>query len=123
VKYVCQHKVVKRVKLKKVLNPKAWRDTSTYLRVEVDELDDGTPPPSTTPVAQLVAEAAKAEAVAAAAEKTVAEVTKTAPPAPKATVDVAAAAAAEAEAVAAALAEEEYLADYEELCRDMDEVE
>lgn len=40
VKYVCQHKVTKRVRLKKVLNPSAWRDASTYLQVEVEEVED-----------------------------------------------------------------------------------
>jgi hypothetical protein len=40
---------VKRVKLKRVLNPKAWQgDSGTktdYLRVEVEDIvDDGTPP-------------------------------------------------------------------------------
>lgn len=40
VKYVCRHKVTKRVRLKKVLNPSAFRDRSTYLRVEVEEVAD-----------------------------------------------------------------------------------
>ena len=39
-KYVCQHKVTKRVRLKKVLNPRAWSDRSTYLRAQVEEMDD-----------------------------------------------------------------------------------
>jgi hypothetical protein len=40
VKYVCKHKCTKRVRIRKVLNPEAWSDASTYLRVEAEELDD-----------------------------------------------------------------------------------
>lgn len=42
VKYVCKHKCTKRIRIKKVLNPKAWGDASTYLRVEAEELDDAS---------------------------------------------------------------------------------
>lgn len=38
VKYVCQHKVLKRVRLKRVLNPRVWHDASSYLRVELEDL-------------------------------------------------------------------------------------
>lgn len=40
VKYVCQHSVIGRVRLRKVLNPKAFADRSTYLRVEAEDLID-----------------------------------------------------------------------------------
>jgi len=40
VKYICKHKATRRVKLGKVLNPKAWKDRSTYLKVQVDDLED-----------------------------------------------------------------------------------
>eukprot|EP00622_Pseudochattonella_farcimen_P003509 FR738703.1.p1 GENE.FR738703.1~~FR738703.1.p1 ORF type:complete len:363 (+),score=90.47 FR738703.1:72-1091(+) len=40
VKYVCKHKTTRRVKLKKVLNPRAWKDASTYLKVEDEDIED-----------------------------------------------------------------------------------
>lgn len=40
VKYVCQHSVIGRVRLRKVLNPKAFADRTTYLRVEAEDLID-----------------------------------------------------------------------------------
>lgn len=40
VKYVCSHKVIGRVRLKRVLNPRAFADRSTYLRVECEDLAD-----------------------------------------------------------------------------------
>lgn len=40
VKYICSHKVIGRVRLKRVLNPRAFGDRSTYLRVEVEDLID-----------------------------------------------------------------------------------
>lgn len=40
VKYVCSHSIVSRVRLKRVLNPRAFADRSTYLRVEAEELVD-----------------------------------------------------------------------------------
>mmetsp|Transcript_108028 Transcript_108028/g.214603 ORF Transcript_108028/g.214603 Transcript_108028/m.214603 type:complete len:264 (+) Transcript_108028:111-902(+) len=40
VKYVCSHSVISRVRIKKVLNPPAFADRSTYLRVEVEEMVD-----------------------------------------------------------------------------------
>jgi len=40
VKFICSHKVVDRVRIRRVLNPKAWDDQSTYLRVEVDPIKD-----------------------------------------------------------------------------------
>jgi len=127
VKYVCQHKVLKRVKLKKVLNPKAWRDTTDYLKVEVDDIDDEQALVSQGgPVASNNGDAAASafdklestvEAVEAAAATILAEATQSEKP-PKNEW----ATAAENAAIDAALAEEEFLADYEELCRDMDEV-
>lgn len=40
VKYVCTHSVIGRVRLKRVLNPRAFADRSTYLRVEAEDLID-----------------------------------------------------------------------------------
>jgi len=40
VKYVCEHTVIGRVRLKRVLNPSAWFDRSTYLRAEAEPLED-----------------------------------------------------------------------------------
>lgn len=40
VKYVCSHSVISRVRLKRVLNPRAFADRSTYLRVEAEEVVD-----------------------------------------------------------------------------------
>jgi hypothetical protein len=133
VKYVCQHKVLKRVKLQKVLNPKAWRDTSTYLQVEVSDIDNeqalmsqGAPIASSNSNDNSDEDAemsafdkleSTVEAVEAAAATILAEATQTEKPAKNES-----ATAAEQAAIDAALAEEEFLADYEELCRDMDEV-
>jgi len=130
---VCQHKVLKRVKLQKVLNPKAWRDTSTYLQVEVSDIDNeqalmsqGAPIASSNSNDNSDENAemsafdkleSTVEAVEAAAATILAEATQTEKPAKNES-----ATAAEQAAIDAALAEEEFLADYEELCRDMDEV-
>jgi len=130
---VCQHKVLKRVKLQKVLNPKAWRDTSTYLQVEVSDIDNeqalmsqGAPIASSNSNDNSDEDAemsafdkleSTVEAVEAAAATILAEATQTEKPAKNES-----ATAAEQAAIDAALAEEEFLADYEELCRDMDEV-
>jgi len=40
VKYICNHKVTKRIKLHKVLNPEAWENKETYLKIEGTILDD-----------------------------------------------------------------------------------
>eukprot|EP00930_Biecheleria_cincta_P072136 TRINITY_DN59584_c0_g1_i1.p1 TRINITY_DN59584_c0_g1~~TRINITY_DN59584_c0_g1_i1.p1 ORF type:complete len:399 (-),score=58.30 TRINITY_DN59584_c0_g1_i1:79-1275(-) len=40
VKFVCSHEVIGRTRIKRVLNPRAYADASTYLRVEVEELVD-----------------------------------------------------------------------------------
>lgn len=40
VKYICKHQATRRVNLRKVLNPKVWKDRSTYLRVQVEDLED-----------------------------------------------------------------------------------
>jgi len=40
VKYVCSHSVIGRVRLKRVLNPRAFADRSTYLRVEAEDFVD-----------------------------------------------------------------------------------
>lgn len=40
VKYICKHQATRRVNLKKVLNPKVWKDGSTYLKVQVEDLED-----------------------------------------------------------------------------------
>mmetsp|Transcript_48375 Transcript_48375/g.121912 ORF Transcript_48375/g.121912 Transcript_48375/m.121912 type:complete len:439 (-) Transcript_48375:114-1430(-) len=40
VKFVCTHSVIGRVRMKRVLNPRAFADRSTYLRVEVEDLVD-----------------------------------------------------------------------------------
>lgn len=130
---MCQHKVLKRVKLQKVLNPKAWRDTSTYLQVEVSDIDNeqalmsqGAPIASSNSNDNSDENAemsafdkleSTVEAVEAAAATILAEATQTEKPAKNES-----ATAAEQAAIDAALAEEEFLADYEELCRDMDEV-
>lgn len=39
VKYVCKHRCIRRVRIKKILNPRNWIDKDTYLRAEVEELD------------------------------------------------------------------------------------
>jgi len=43
VKFVCTHTVIGRVRMKRVLNPRAFADRSTYLRVEVEDLADTDP--------------------------------------------------------------------------------
>jgi len=40
VKYICKHQATRRVNLKKVLNPTVWKDRSTYLKVQVEDLED-----------------------------------------------------------------------------------
>jgi len=40
VKYICNHRVTGRVKLHKVLNPEAWENRETYLKVEGTIIDD-----------------------------------------------------------------------------------
>lgn len=40
VKYVCSHSIVGRKRIKRVLNPRAFADRSTYLRVEVEDVVD-----------------------------------------------------------------------------------
>eukprot|EP00913_Durusdinium_trenchii_P021698 g20388.t1 len=43
VKYVCDHKVIGRVRIKRVLNPSSWFDRSTYLRAETVAIEDEDP--------------------------------------------------------------------------------
>mmetsp|Transcript_50466 Transcript_50466/g.141244 ORF Transcript_50466/g.141244 Transcript_50466/m.141244 type:complete len:456 (-) Transcript_50466:66-1433(-) len=40
VKYVCTHRVIGRVRIRRFLNPSSWEDESTYLRVETTPLED-----------------------------------------------------------------------------------
>lgn len=40
IKYICNHRVTKRVKLHKILNPDAWQSGETYLKVEANILDE-----------------------------------------------------------------------------------
>ena len=40
IKYICNHKVVGRVKLNRVLNPEVWSSRDTYLRAEGEIIDD-----------------------------------------------------------------------------------
>eukprot|EP00747_Dinoflagellata_sp_TGD_P184598 gnl/TRDRNA2_/TRDRNA2_40361_c0_seq1.p1 gnl/TRDRNA2_/TRDRNA2_40361_c0~~gnl/TRDRNA2_/TRDRNA2_40361_c0_seq1.p1 ORF type:complete len:436 (-),score=73.39 gnl/TRDRNA2_/TRDRNA2_40361_c0_seq1:277-1584(-) len=40
IKYICTHSVVGLVRIKRVLNPHAFADKSTYLRVEVEKMQD-----------------------------------------------------------------------------------
>mmetsp|Transcript_1533 Transcript_1533/g.2510 ORF Transcript_1533/g.2510 Transcript_1533/m.2510 type:complete len:320 (+) Transcript_1533:2-961(+) len=40
VKYICEHEVIGRVSIKRVLNPKVWSDASSYLKVEVDYIEE-----------------------------------------------------------------------------------
>ncbi|CAE7171793.1 unnamed protein product [Symbiodinium pilosum] len=40
VKYMCEHTIIGRVKLKRVLNPADWFSRATYLRAETDPVDD-----------------------------------------------------------------------------------
>ena len=41
VKFVCDHEVIGRVKINKILNPSAWEKRDTYLKIEVDYQEDG----------------------------------------------------------------------------------
>ena len=41
VKYVCSHKVIGRVRIKRTLNDRVWADRSTYLKAVVEPLEDG----------------------------------------------------------------------------------
>lgn len=44
VKYLCDHRVIGRVRLHRILNPARWEDASSYLRVEttpVQDIDEG----------------------------------------------------------------------------------
>ena len=41
VKYVCSHKVIGRVRIKRTLNDHVWADRSTYLKAVVEPLEDG----------------------------------------------------------------------------------
>mmetsp|Transcript_99776 Transcript_99776/g.311676 ORF Transcript_99776/g.311676 Transcript_99776/m.311676 type:complete len:465 (+) Transcript_99776:13-1407(+) len=40
VKYVCNHRVIGRVRIQRVLNPARWEDESTYLRVQTIPVED-----------------------------------------------------------------------------------
>jgi hypothetical protein len=40
VKYVCQHKVIGRVRVKRLLNPRSLLDRRSYLRAVVEDLTD-----------------------------------------------------------------------------------
>jgi hypothetical protein len=40
VKYICNHRVTGRVKIKRILNPEAWENRDTYLKVEGTIYDD-----------------------------------------------------------------------------------
>lgn len=40
VKYRCNHRVIGRVRLHRILNPARWEDASTYLRVETTSVED-----------------------------------------------------------------------------------
>ena len=40
IKYVCNHRVVGRVKLHRILNPEAWKTRETYLRVEATAIQE-----------------------------------------------------------------------------------
>ena len=40
IKYICQHKVLERVRIKRVINPRVAADRSTYMRCEIGELKD-----------------------------------------------------------------------------------
>ena len=44
IKYICNHKVVGRVKLHRVINPEAWASRETYLKVEGTICDDTKEP-------------------------------------------------------------------------------
>ena len=53
IKHICNHKVVGRVKLNRVLNPEVWTSRETYLRVEGEIIDD-TAISTTTPTVALL---------------------------------------------------------------------
>lgn len=40
IKYICNHRVVGRVKLHRILNPEAWKNRETYLRVEATAIQE-----------------------------------------------------------------------------------
>lgn len=40
VKYICNHRILGRVRILRVLNPAAWEDQSTYLLAEVEDFKD-----------------------------------------------------------------------------------
>jgi len=40
VKYVCNHRIIGRACLRRILNPSCWEDASTYLRAETVAIDD-----------------------------------------------------------------------------------
>jgi len=40
IKFICEHEVIGRVNITKVLNPSAWEDRSTYLKVEFQPMED-----------------------------------------------------------------------------------
>jgi hypothetical protein len=40
IKYICNHRVVGRVKLHRILNPEAWKTRETYLRVEATAIQE-----------------------------------------------------------------------------------
>mmetsp|Transcript_64388 Transcript_64388/g.134365 ORF Transcript_64388/g.134365 Transcript_64388/m.134365 type:complete len:403 (+) Transcript_64388:79-1287(+) len=40
IKFICEHEVIGRVNITRVLNPKAWEDRSTYLKVECEPVED-----------------------------------------------------------------------------------
>jgi len=57
IKYVCKHEVVGRVNISRVLNPEAWRDRSTYLRVACEPLEDADVEAETSGLERDVVEA------------------------------------------------------------------
>jgi len=48
VKYICDHEVIGRIRIKKILNPKVWEDRSTYLKIEAEYLEDKEEPEDST---------------------------------------------------------------------------
>ena len=60
IKYICNHKVVGRVKLHRVINPEAWASRETYLKVEGTIFDDTQEPvqPASNDVYGAIASAA-----------------------------------------------------------------
>ncbi|EKX46560.1 hypothetical protein GUITHDRAFT_107764 [Guillardia theta CCMP2712] len=53
VKYICDHEVIGRIRIKKVLNPKVWEDRSTYLKVEAEYIEDKEEPEGSTRLADM----------------------------------------------------------------------